>query len=405
MASVAKRAWTSPNGEAKSGYEVRYKEGGKHRSKTFRLKKEADAFKRRVEGEVSHGTHIAESEAKTVAQVCEMYVRHTEGRVSDGVIGRARQFDIKNAVDLHIKPKLGHVKIKDMTWQDVELFYGELRRKGLGPRTVKKNADILKSIEDFAFKRSMTKQRVVDAANTELRGIPRGKVKTFNTAQIGTLLGAIDERHHRGKHHGHLLTKCFVHLAAFCGLRFGEIQGLTWGCVDFDKRLLLIRHSLSRWNELKGPKTRAGIRDVPMPAHVAALLMEWRERFKVENERDLILILPSGRSVAPSEFHSGYWKPLLVRAGLWSKGEDAHHFHALRHFAASCFVDMGMSLPRVAATLGHSTFDMTLQVYAHEIRGGDRQHDVVDSMAGRLLPLPSSTQGLRFEPKPLIDIR
>ena len=141
-----------------------------------------------------------------------------------------------------------------------------------------------------------------------------------------------------------------------------------------------------------------------MPAHVAALLLEWRDRFKVENDRDLVLLLPSGRYVEPSEFHAGYWKPLLTRAGLWSKGQDAHHFHALRHFAASCFVDMGMSLPRVAATLGHSTFDMTLQVYAHEIRGGDRQHDVVDTMAGRLLPLSSNTQELRSADKPLLPL-
>ena len=199
MASVAKREWISPKGEPRAGYEVRYKEGGKHRSKTFRLKKEADAFKRKVEAEVSHGTHIAESEAKTVAYVCEMFVRYTEGRVKDGVIGLARQADIKNAIDNHIKPRIGHTKIKDLTWQEVELFYGTLRRGSIGPRTLKKIADIFKSIEDFAYKRGLTKQRVVDAANTELRGMPRGKVKTFNVAQIGTLLAAIDERHHRGQ--------------------------------------------------------------------------------------------------------------------------------------------------------------------------------------------------------------
>lgn len=403
MASVGKREWTSPGGEKRSGYEVRYKDGTKHRSKTFRLKKEADAFRRKVESELADGGHIPESEARTVAQVCEMFVRHTEDRMSDGRIGKARHHDIKTGVDRHITPRLGTVKIKDLTWQIVERFYADCRKAGLGPRTIKKYADILRSVEDYAFKRGLTKQRVVTAANSELRGIPRGKVRTFTVQQIETLLAAVDARHHRGKHHGHLLTKCYVHLAAFCGLRFGEIGGLTWGCIDFEKRLLLIRHSLSAWDELKGPKTRAGVRDVPMPSNVAALLLEWRERFKVANERDLVLLLPSGRSVAASEFHAGYWKPLLTRAGLWEKGQDAHHFHALRHFAASCFVDMGMSLPRVAATLGHSTFDMTLQVYAHEIRGGDRQHDVVDVMSGRLLPPPSIAHDLRIVPKSLIS--
>ena len=60
------------------------------------------------------------------------------------------------------------------------------------------------------------------------------------------------------------------------------------------------------------------------------------------------------------------------------------HFHALRHFAASMMVDHGLPLTEVALLLGHSTFDMTLQVYAHPIAGGNRRSEAMQKIAAAL---------------------
>src|SRR3712207_3216642 len=99
-------------------------------------------------------------------------------------------------------------------------------------------------------------------------------------------------------------------------------------------QIIHVRHSLTAWDELKGPKTKHGIRDVVMPRYVAELLREWISKFYLPNERQLIFRLAKGGPVGSSTFHMSLWKPLLRRAGLFAGDGNEYHFHALRHFNA-----------------------------------------------------------------------
>ena len=60
---------------------------------------------------------------------------------------------------------------------------------------------------------------------------------------------------------------------AFCGLRFGDICGLTLANIGFERRAIKVRHNSTDWDELKDPKTRAGFRTVPVPKHVLAIIL------------------------------------------------------------------------------------------------------------------------------------
>ena len=174
---------------------------------------------------------------------------------------------------------------------------------------------------------------------------------------------------------------CVVSLAAFCGLRWGEIVGLTLDNILFEERVIRVRHSLTAEDVLKGPKTRAGKRDVPMPDHIAKMLSEWAAHHYIDNDRRLFFRAKLGGKLCSGWFHKAHWHPLLIRAGI----KEKYHFHALRHFAASWMIENGWSLPDVAAMLGHSKFDMTLQVYAHPIMAPTRNLDAMRAAANRLL--------------------
>ena len=196
---------------------------------------------------------------------------------------------------------------------------------------------------------------------------------------------SLAERIHTAR--GHLFIKTFVNVAAFCGLRWGEIAGLTVPCIDLDRRVLRVRHSITRWDELKEPKTRAGIRDVPMPPHIVGLLREWLELFYEENPRQMLFLgTKFGRCYKAANFHTQEWYPALKLAGL-AEG-DTFHFHALRHFAASWWIDNGMSLPDVAKLLGHAKVNITLQVYAHSLASASAHSDMMDRMSRRLIEAP-----------------
>ena len=274
----------------------------------------------------------------------------------------------------------------ELTFNDVENWHSWLMKKGLAPITAKQYIVVAKQVEDFAKKRGYTSQSVFSEVCHEVRGVKARTIRTFSIDQVRTLLETAATRKPKARPRAHLLTRCLVHLAAFCGLRYGEILGLTIGAVNFEERVLHIRHSLTAWDDLKGPKTKSGERDVPLPEHVAELIREWVDTYYVENDRALIFRNTIGDKVALATFQKGYWMPLLIRAGLIrDEKEDMFHFHALRHFAASLMIELGLPLTEVASLMGHAKFDMTLQVYAHPIVGGHRRHDTIERMATTMI--------------------
>lgn len=391
MASVSKREWEY-KGQRKEAWIVRYFDlSGKQCQKTFKLKKEADAFKRQTENELSERTHVSGRDAITVKALCEAYLRGEEDRLRDGMIGRNHLHNMTACVDNQIIPHLGKRIAHEVTHTDVEDWYQWMRRDGgLQADTSRDRVKTLGRIYDYGIRRGSLRSNPTNLALKSLRGIARGTIKTFTTEQVQAILAAANDRR-RGQHErAFMVARCAVHLAAFCGLRFGEIMGLTAKHIDFAGQIIEVRHSITDWDELKVPKTKSGIRDVPMPDHIAALLGNWLRDYHRPDDRGLIFRTPKGCLIDAASFHTSYWGPLLKMAGLWSD-TDRFHFHALRHFAASWMIGQGLPMMDVAALLGHKRFDMTLQVYAHSIVGGSRRVQAFNSMAAKLLqPAPTS---------------
>ena len=79
MASVTKREWTSPKGEPKSAWVVRYTDrGGRQRSRQFEKKKQADTYRIKIEGDLLHGVLMPEAEVRTLKDVATEFMRDME---------------------------------------------------------------------------------------------------------------------------------------------------------------------------------------------------------------------------------------------------------------------------------------------------------------------------------------
>jgi integrase len=224
-------------------------------------------------------------------------------------------------------------------------------------------------------------------------------IRTFTSEEVLRLLAATRHRTRRFTARGGDFLECAVNIAAFCGLRYGEVMALSLDTADLDQRVFRVRHSLTRWDVLKAPKTKAGVRDVPIPTHVALMVRDWIAKHYVPNERGLIFRTASGGAYNGGNFHNNDWGLLLVRAGL--REGERFHFHALRHFAASWMIEHGLPLTDVASLLGHSKFDMTLQVYAHPVVGGNRRHEAMDRMASALVAAPLLIEATKEQRSPL----
>jgi integrase len=168
--------------------------------------------------------------------------------------------------------------------------------------------------------------------------------------------------------------------ALFAGLRCSELRGLTWKCVDLGERLIRVRQRADFQNRIGPPKSEAGIRDVPLAPMVLNTLREWKLACP-KTEMELVFPSANGRIHSTSNIHKMCWRPLQRAAGFRS----AYTFHSLRHAAASLFIEQGWNAKRLQVILGHSSVQVTFDVYGHLWKSSDDDAKAMALLEARLL--------------------
>lgn len=401
MASVAKRTWTYKGAE-KTAWVVRYVDrGGRHRSRQFDMKKQADTYKREVENELDAGSHVARRDSRTVRDLCAEFAEDVERRFSDGKIGRGYVVLVRNTLK-YVTPVLGTVLVRDMTWQDVERLSISLRttltRYGR-PLTRSTQSNIITlfgTVVGYAVRRGYAARNVVPDAQREIGPAAVPAIDKFSRDEVRALLTALETPPPGTHRRVQAQLKAAVYLAVVCGLRRGEIMGLTLSHIDFSAGVVHVRQALDAWDNVKAPKTSAGVRSVPLPLPVAQAILDYLPMAETDH-RGLIF---RGRGGEPwySASWTKVWHALLLRSGFAPKQEgDWRHFHALRHFAGSAWLEAGVPLAEVSKLMGHAHMGVTAQVYAHAIVGTLERAKEIGNVAASLLPAPRPiAQGLRI---------
>jgi len=210
----------------------------------------------------------------------------------------------------------------------------------------------------------------------------------------------------------------YVHLAAWSGLRAGELAGLQVG--DVGRNALHVQRTVARVGrnlEYLTPKTKGSQRTVPLPPHTAALLRDYLTHHpgkadpsaplfpnvrlsvrlhaprptggKVHGnaptpaqraqrqlaaladltvpEHEARLVLDWSAPLRHTTFYKAVYRPAVLRAGL----PTALRFHALRHTYASLCVAAGIPMFDVSRFMGHAKPSTTETVYAHLLNTDD----------------------------------
>jgi len=395
LATVRKRKWTH-KGVEREAWVVSYSDAaGTRRIKTFEKKRDADNYRLSVEQENATGGTGTRLNM-TVKALCEEFLRESAARANDGRIGASRHRFLSMICRTKFLPAFGARAIGDLTANDLSALYSTFQSDhGNKPSVARDRIYNISLILAYAVDRGYLRKNVAKDALRRLRGVTAAPIRTFSADELRAVVFATMERRKGQQARSHAFIRLCVHLALFCGLRRGEIFGLRPEDIDADRRVIRIRKSLTQFDELKAPKTRSGLRDVPAPPHVLDMLAAWARDFYVPNERGLLIRAVarpyrSAQAKTPDanphqNFDALHWKKLLATAGLYVAGGDNLHFHALRHFAASAWITEGIPLMEVALLMGHARFDMTLQTYAHPIVGQGQSHAAVDRLAGRMI--------------------
>jgi len=157
------------------------------------------------------------------------------------------------------------------------------------------------------------------------------------------------------------LTTICVLLSLYTGIRVGEVCGLMWGDIDFERNILTIKRTVQRISTgshgtkiiVDTPKSRASLRSIPIPNIIMKLLRDTRS-----NNNHFIL---SGSStiIEPRTLQRRF-QTILKKSDLPSV-----NYHCLRHMFATNSLQAGFDVKTLSEILGHSSAETTLNRYVH----------------------------------------
>jgi integrase len=268
--------------------------------------------------------------------------------------------------------EIGAMPLQKLRAQHIEAWHSILQASGrrdgtgLAPKTIRHAHKLLKQALDDAVKFNL-----VTANHASLQSPPKLESKEM------VILEAEQQKAVLNGLHGHEFCSLVV-TALYTGLRLGELLALRWINVDLDARVIRVREALeeTRTNGIrsKETKTKAGRRDVSLPDVVVTTLRDHRRQ-------QLELRIALGLGKMPDDalvFAGSNGEPRSpgVTSTRWgilanSLGIPAVTFHALRHTHASQLIDAGIDVVTVSKRLGHSSPNVTLQIYAHRFQKSD----------------------------------
>lgn len=364
MATVTKRKWTY-KGVEKSAWVVRYVDGrGNRKQETFEQKKLADKFRLKVETELHQGVHVAASDTVTLRVAADLYLDDCERRLKiKDRMTRTTLANYRAGVKYTIAPTLGGVKLTDVT---ADMLQEHLNNLAItySRANVARARWLLKAILALAVRKRLIARNIVVEGGVRVPCFERERVAVPSRAELGRLLAEVEKREKGDRHNVFEQRRCAIVLAIFCGMRRGEICGLHWENVDFEARMIRVRHNMSFLDGLKSPKTWAGIRDIAMPERVMLALRALHD-LRGNPEDGLAFLTHKAKRVTPVMLWE-YWRTVAERAGLCDEtGRPKYHFHALRHANVSLLIADGLTPLHIKSHIGHANVSTTLNVYGH----------------------------------------
>ena len=311
----------------------------------------------------------AEIDAKTYVAPCKLSVAEWMAVwAQDYLVGikASTAYLYKRTIELYIEPHLGHIRLDTLNAHTVQHFYNELAKPSK-PDAAPLSAKSIKNIHGVLHKALqqavlLNYIRYNPTTACVLPKIVKKEIHPLTDQQTAQLLNLL-----KGSKYEIPLT-----VDLFTGLREGELLGLIWDCVDFEKGTILVNKQLRRSQRKGGtyyfspPKNNKSRTITPAP-----YVMKLLQAQKVQQARQRLMAGPAwedsglvftnefGRYISYRAIFDSF-KRIVKRIGL----SDAR-IHDLRHtYAVNC-IRAGDDIKTVQSNLGHATAAFTLDVYGH----------------------------------------
>lgn len=263
---------------------------------------------------------------------------------------RWRKSHRRNMVSIlegHLKPAFGQKKVSHITKAEILAFRSTLAkvtgRKGrpLSPKRINSIMMPLRQILDEAADRY---EFTTPYRNIKSLKVPRTDVEPFSLEEVQQILARVRAD-----------FRPYYTVRFFTGMRTGEIDGLKWKYVDFDRRMILVRETRVNGEE-EYTKTDGSQREIQMSQPVFDAL---RAQEKVSRGRSpYVFCTREGNPLDHNNVTKRVWYPLLRHLGL-----EVRRPYQTRHTAATLWLAAGENPEWIARQMGHASTEMLFRVY------------------------------------------
>lgn len=335
---------------------------GKRQRKTVYAKTQAEVIRklRVLQANISAGKLIPPERLK-VGELLDQWLAEAVA----GHVARTTHSDYESIVRVHLKPHLGHIRVRALTPQTVQQMINKLQTTGLSARRIQYIRVVLGAALRYAQRNDIITHNA--ASSVKLPPVKSREIVAMSPDEARAIMAALST---------HREAALFT-VAIATGLRQGELLGLRWSDVELEEPARLrVTGTLHR---IEGgatpgtyvrddPKTRESTRTIALPA-IATDALRSRRLQQIEQR---LAAGPHWRDTMGLVFTTPYGKPLhattltkALQAALAAAGLPRIRFHDLRHAAATLMLAQGVPLKVIQTTLGHSTIAVTSNVYAH----------------------------------------
>jgi integrase len=257
---------------------------------------------------------------------------------------------VAGTLENYLKPFFGEKEVGHITKKDILDF-----RASLAKVTTRSG----KSLSASRINRILTPLRMIlsEAANryefsSPYHGIkslkvPRTDVEPFDIDEVRLIIDTV-----RPDFRNYYIARFFT------GMRTGEIDGLQWDYVDFERRQILVRQSLVK-DRLEYTKNDGSFRTIEMSQLVFDALSEQK---KVTGNKQFVFCTSTGGPLNHNNLTKRVWYPLLRHLGLRKRRP-----YQTRHTAATLWLAAGENPEWIARQMGHTTTEMLFRVYSRYV--------------------------------------
>lgn len=334
-------------------------------------RKKAEAFAATFEKECRDG--ITSDSRQKFGPYCEYVIKLKEER-------GAKHSTISSYKDLseRIIPVIGHIRLKDLRPDHLNDLYTTLAQDGqnkktggkLSAKSILEHHRLISAVLEQAAKEGLVPFNV--ASRATLPKVERKEVNYFQPEQVAAIREALELEP--------IKWKTLVRMLLITGAWRGEILGLKWPEVDFDRNQIHICNNIlyspDRGIYEDTPKTATSNRYVTLPAETMQLLRQYRawqneERLRLGEYyqyQGFLFTQENGDPMHPDSVTSWLSK--------FSKRHGLPHInpHAFRHTMASMLYFNGVDSVSISKRLGHAQVSTTADIYAHVMAEADQKN-------------------------------